>query len=477
MTKKKIDALSSSILGEIGGKDNVAMVTHCMTRLRFNLKDESVPDDEKIKNIPGVLGVTRSGGQYQVVIGQTVNEVYETVREKIGGLESGTNNSNREAKAKEKLTLKSVGNNILNGLAGSLTPLIPVLIAASMFKMIPAVFGPSMLGWMTDTSDLFKLFTFVGDAGFYFFPILVGYTASKKFGATPVLGMFLGAILIHPNFLQMAIDGTPFSVYGIPVQAMNYTSSVIPAILSAWVLSYVERFFNKYLPAALRAVFAPTLSIAVMLPISLVVLGPIGFVSGNWISQALLSLDNFAGFLAIAIIAAVYELLVMTGMHILLITTLITVFTATGQEAVVMPAAAVASICVAGMSLGTSLRLKNKEERSLGLGFFIASFVGGVTEPSLYGLAMRYKKPFIGLMAGGFVGGLYAGLTGATAYAMVPSASVLVLTSFAGGSVSNLVNGIIACSLGFVVSAVVSYAVGVEKKNEHVANVDVAVEA
>lgn len=471
MSKKNYDELADRIVSEIGGKDNVSTVTHCMTRLRFNLKDESLPNDENLKNVKGVLGVTRSGGQYQVIIGQTVDEVYETVVKKISNVSSNEGSQ----KNKEKMTFKKIGNNILDGLAGSLTPLIPVLIAASMFKMIPAVFGPSMLGMMSETGDLFNLLTFVGDAGFYFFPILVGYTASRKFGATPVLGMFLGGILIHPTFLQMATEGINFSVYGIPTQAINYTSSVIPAILSAWVLSYVERFFNKYLPSALKAVFAPTLSIAVMLPVAFVVLAPIGFIVGNWISQGLLSLDNVAGFLAVAIIAAIYQLLVLTGMHVLLVTTLITVFASTGQESVVMPAAAVASICVAGMCLGTFLRIKDKEEKSLGFGFFIASFIGGVTEPGLYGLAVRYKKPFIGLISGGFVGGLYAGITGVTAYTLVPSASVLAITAFVGGSTTNLINGVIACVIGFVVSAVVSYVIGVEKKESDKKVVDSAV--
>lgn len=472
MSKKNYDELANEIINAVGGKKNVSTVTHCMTRLRFNLKDESLPNDENLKDVKGVLGVTRSGGQYQVIIGQTVDEVYETVRQKIGNDPQSGSNDRESEKSKEKLTLKKIGNNILNGLAGSLTPLIPVLIAASMFKMVPAVFGPAMFGLMSETGDLFKLLTFVGDAGFYFFPILVGYTASKKFGATPVLGMFLGGILIHPTFLQMATEGIEFSVYGIPTQAINYTSSVIPAILSAWILSYVERFFNKYLPSALKAVFAPTLSIAVMLPIAFVVLAPVGFIVGNWISQGLLSLDNVAGFLAVAIIAAIYQLLVLTGMHVLLVTTLITVFASTGQESVVMPAAAVASICVAGMCLGTFLRINDKEEKSLGFGFFIASFIGGVTEPGLYGLAVRYRKPFIGLISGGFAGGLYAGLTGVTAYTLVPSASVLAITAFVGGPTANLVNGIIACVIGFVVSAVVSYVIGVEKKEGNKKNVD-----
>lgn len=465
------DKIAEEMLANVGGEANISSVTHCMTRLRFNLKDESIVNDEKIKAIDGVLGVGHSGGQYQIIIGQTVEKVYEAIiKNSFLETESSVDNHDNE---KKKLTFKEVGNKILDGLAGSLTPLIPVLVAASMFKMIVALFGPDMLGIIQEGTQLFTLLTFVGDAGFYFFPVMIGYTASKKFGATPVLGMFLGAILIHPTLMQIAEDGLDFSVYGIPASAENYSSTVIPIILSVWIMSYIEKYLKKVVPETLSTILTPTVTIIIMLPIMLVILGPTGFFIGDYISRFLLSLNSsIVGFLAIAIIAALWQFLVMTGMHLLMITTMITVFAQNGQEAAVNPAALIASMCVAGMSFGTFLKLKNKEEKALAFGFLTATFIGDVTEPAMYGLGMRYKKPFIGMIVGGFAGGLYAGITGVTTYSLIPVASFISLTAFFGGTITNIINGFISCTIGFIVSAFVSYILGVNDNQKEAIEVE-----
>ena len=467
---KEVDFAKAAreILAAIGGKENVANVTHCMTRLRFNLKDESIPQKEEIQAIQGVIGVVQAGGQYQVIIGQTVDQVYQELCEagefKAAGLKSV---QRREKKPRPK-NLKEWGSAILDGLAGCLTPLIPLLVAASMFKLFVAVFGPAMLGWMEEGSDLYKLFAFVGDAGFYFLPVAVGYTSAKKFGVTPVIGIFLGGVFLHPVLLGMAAQKTAFTVYGIPAIPQNYASTILPSILSVWVLSYVEAFFKQHLPDTLKTIFAPTLSMLVMLPISLCVLGPAGSFLGTYICGGLLSFSKLGGvgsILVMAVIGALYEFLVMSGMHLVLIATLILVFSSTGQEALVTPGACAASLAVSGMALGTALRLRNKEERSLSIGYLIAGFIGGVTEPALYGVGMRYKRPLLGMMLGGAAGSAYAGIVGLTAYNMVPVASVLCLTAFAGGSTANLINGVVLGVISFSIAAAGSYFAGVEGKN------------
>lgn len=466
----KNQELAQRILESVGGQTNVSQVTHCMTRLRLNLVDDSIVDTNEVKKIPGVLGVSQKGGQYQIIIGQTVPHVYDAFMGQLekSGITVSQDESEQKQVEKEPFSLKKLGNTILDGLAGSLTPLIPALVAVSMFKMVIAVFGPSMLGVIADGSQLYQLLTMVGDAGFYFFPILLGYTASKKLGTTPVLGMLLGAILVHPTLIQIATEGQVFSVYGISASAQNYSNTVIPIILSVWVMVYVEKFYKKIVPTTLATVFSPALAIATMLPIMLIVLGPIGFRLGEYLSRFLLSLDSVAGFLAVAVIAALWQFLVMTGMHLLLITTMITVFAQNGQEALVSPAAIVASICVAGMSLGSFLSLRKKDERALAFSFLVASFIGGVTEPALYGLGARYKKPFIGLIIGGLAGGVYAGITGVTTYAMIPVASFIAMTAFFGGTTANTINGLIACGIGFIISAGVTYVLGVKETKKEV---------
>lgn len=405
----------------------------------------------------------QAGGQYQVIIGQSVGRVYEYLCD-IGGFKNDSLVDNDINQQKEKMTLKSIGAGILDGIAGCLTPLIPLLLAASMFKLLVAVLGPSMLGVVNEKSDLYTLLTLVGDAGFYFFPIIVGYTAAKKFGATPVIAMFLGGVMLHPTFVSMAAEEKPFTVFGIPIQVQNYSSTIIPIILSVWVMSYIEKFFKKYIPTTLKTIFASFLTVLIMLPITLVVLGPAGSFLGKYISKGLLGLSDIGpSFVAVALTAALWEFLVMTGMHVVMIYTLILAFSTNGYESLIMPAATVASLSVSGMCLGAALRLKNKEHRSLSFSYLIAGAIGGVTEPGLYGVGMRYKRPFVGLIVGGLAGGLYAGIMHVTGYTLIPIASVLAGLSFAGGSTVNFVNGIISMAISFIVAAVVTYFFGFKK--------------
>lgn len=443
--------IAQDVLKAVGGKDNIVHVAHCMTRLRFNLKDESLATDEGITAIPGVAGVMHSAGQVQIIIGQNVSKVYEEFTALTG---LGDKPADAPA-AKKKLTPKNVGLGIMDALAGSLTPTIPVLLTASIFKMLVAVLGPDMLGVLAAESHLMTLFTFVGDAGFYFFPLLIGYTAAKKMGATPVMGIFLGAIMMHPTFMGLA--GTEFTVLGIPCVPQSYASTVLPIIMSVWVMTHVEKFFKKVIPEMLQVLFVPVLTTFVMLPITLCVLGPAGAFLGNYVCGAIVAFSEVFGFIGTAVIGALWQFLVMTGMHQVMITQMIMLFSTHGFDAVVSVGATCASLSVTGMCLGAFLALKDREQKSLGLSYTVAAIIGGVTEPGMYGIAVRYTKPFIGMAAGGFVGGLYAGIMGVKAYALVPVASFLCLTSYAGGDAMNFVHGVISGIISIVVAAAVTY--------------------
>ena len=458
--------IAEDVLKAVGGSENVAHATHCMTRLRLNLKDDSIPNDEQVKKIPGVLGVARSGGQYQVIIGQNVPKVYkEVLTMGVSAAATGSSGEGGE-KPKEKLTLKGVGMNILNYLAGSLTPLIPILIGAAMFKTILSIFGPDMLGLFSAESDLFKLFDFVYDAGFYFLPIYVGYTAATKIGASPILGMFMGGILLAPDFLAMAAaeEVTKFTVFGIPAYLTDYSQSVIPIILSVWAMSYVEKFLKKHIPDALSTIFVPFLTILIMLPISLCLLAPLGAYVGLYVSTALISFGNVGGFIAVAVIAAIWEFLVMSGMHVVMVVTVLNIYMTTGYETVIWPAALCATAATFGIALGAFLRIRDKEEKSLSLGYFISGIVGGVTEPALYGIGLKYKKPLIALMIGGAVGGLYVGLTHSYMYGL-GATNFLMILSFSGGSTTNFINGTIGCVISMLAAAAATYMIGFDKND------------
>ena len=471
MAKQNYNEIAKNVLDAVGGKENVIGVTHCITRLRFTLKDQSIPKDDEVEAIDGVVGIMHSAGQYQVVIGQTVDAVYNELC-KVGGFTNKDAELNENTQKTNKITLKSVGSGILDYMAGSLTPLIPMLIAAALFKTLVALLGPDMFGVLSGTSDIYTLFTFVGDAAFYFFPVIIGYTASKKLNCNPILGMFLGAILIHPTFVSMATEGTSFTVFGIPCSVQSYSATIIPIFLSVWVLSYVEKFFYKVVPSMLRVVFAPFLTILIMLPVTLCVLGPAGAFIGKYICDGLLAMGDFGGIatiLAIALIGALWEFLVMSGMHWVLISTMIVVLSSAGQESVVSAATVAASFAVGGMSLGAALRQRKAEDRSASISYVVAQVIGGVTEPGLYGLGFRYKRPFIGMAIGGFAGGLYGAIVGLTAYNIVPVASFLCIFGYSGGSTMNLINAIISAAIAFVVAAVATYLIGLEKKEKNVA--------
>ncbi len=457
--------LAEDVIERVGGASNVTNVTHCMTRLRFNVKDNSLVDGEAIKGLKGVLGYVFNGGQHQIIIGQTVPELYKAVCEKGGFAMKAKVEDKETEKVKEKLTLKSAFNNALNYAAGSLTPLIPLIIAAAMFRTVQTILGPGMLNVISADSNLYNILGMAYNAGFYFMPLYIGYTASKKLGANPALGMFMGGILVAPELIAWAAEGiTSTTVYGIPAPVANYSQTILPILLSVWVLSYVEKFFNKVVPTTLRTIFAPFLTMVVMLPVSLCLLAPLGNWLGIGVGTVLMKFGGVGGFLAVAVIAALWEFLVMSGMHLVLAVTMMTVLMTQGYEGIVSPAACCATFAAMGMALGAALRIKDKEEKSLNFGYFISGLLGGVTEPALYGCGLKYKKTLLGLIIGAAAGGLYAGITGVNVY-MLSATNVLMILGYIGGSTANLINGIISCVITLVVSAAATYFLGFDKND------------
>lgn len=465
----KYQELAAKVLDLVGGKDNVEHVLHCATRLRFNLKDQGCMDESGLKKLKGVLGLVKAGEQIQVIIGPDVDKVFDEVQVLLGNeqlegeLTANTVKAGQEIK--KRWTAKVFFLGILDALSGSLGPVIPVITACAFFKMLTSLLGPDMLGVLTAESNLYTLLTFVGDAGFYFFPVIIGYTAAKKFNVMPVLGILLGCIMMHPTFVAMASEGTSFTVYGIPCMVQNYGSTILPIIISVWLMSYVERFFNKFLPSSIRTVFAPAFTIAVMLPITLCIVGPAGAFLGNYVVGGLLGLQNIIGFVGMALIAALYPLLVMTGMHMVLITALFQVFATQGFDGFAGPALTFASFSVMGVCVGAMLRIKNREQKALAAEFAVTAIVAGTSEPCLYGICTRYKRPFIGLIAGGFAGGLYAGIAGVISANLVPSTNFMAALAFTGSTGVNLTNGLIGCAISLVVAAAVTYFFGFSKND------------
>ncbi|MCH4265876.1 MAG: PTS transporter subunit EIIC [Solobacterium sp.] len=458
------EQIAKDVLAAVGGKGNIAFVTHCITRLRFTLKDKSVPNSEEIKKIPGVLGTNVAGDQYQVIIGQNVPKVYDFLCKEAGLEQAAAVDENLDA-PKEKLTLKSIGGKILDYLAGSMTPLIPAMMAAAMFKTLEVVLGPDMLGFITSDSDFYKLCEFVYYGFFYFLPIYLGYTASKKVGLNPMLGAFAAGCLLVPDFVTLAnTEGATFSVYGISARLMTYGQTVLPILLIVPVMSVVFKFFAKHIPDVLSTVFTPFLTMVVMVPLIYCILGPLGGYLGDLIGNGLVAFGDFGGFLAVAVVAALWEFLVITGMHQVLIVFGITTLMSVGSDHFVLVAGGMATWAAFGMAFGSFLRMRNKDEKALALGYTVSGLLGGVTEPVLYGIGFKYKKPFIAMMIGGFCGGIYAGLTGVGTYVM-GATNFLAVIGYLGGGTSNMINGCIGAAIAFSVSAALTYFIGFNKND------------
>ena len=464
--------IAEEVLAAVGGPDNIMSVTHCMTRLRLNLKDQSIPQDARIKDIKGVLGAQWSGGQYQVIIGQNVPKVYEAVL-KLGVSGEGAVNEDLDVGGKQPITPKSIGMAILGYLSKSVVALIPIMMAAAMFRTIAAVAGPTMLNiWAADSVEYNLFNNWLYNAGFYFMPIFLGWSAAKQLGASQQLGMMLGGVLIAPDLIAMVTaaaesGATTTSVLGLPAALNNYSSTVLPILLCVPVMWQVEKFFKKIMPDALSTVFNPFLTMLIMVPVSLCVLAPIGSFFGDILGNFMFALGNTGGvvtLLTVAVIAALWEFLVMTGMHQVLLTLGMAMLVQNGFDACVFVGGTIACAASWGMAFGGFLRIREKDEKGQMLGFFISALIGGVTEPTLYGCGFKYLRTFIGLAVGGFAGGLVAAIAGVKIYVIGNASVISAVAGIAGGGMQNILWGGISLAAGFAVAAAVTYLFGFTKE-------------
>lgn len=455
------EKIATAVIEAVGGLGNVAGVQHCMTRLRFNLKDDSNIDDERVKKIEGVQGVMRRGGQYQVIIGTNVSEVYDAAV--ALGLhadgEVDENPSGAKDGVKLDLTPSGVGNAILDYLSGSVVPLIPVLITGALFQTLGTVLGPTVLNVVSAESDFSLLCTQVYNAAFYFLPIIAGYSAARKLGANPFLGAFMGAILMEPSFAALASqEGATFSVLGIPAPVANYSQTLIPVLLSVVLLARVQQFFERVLPEAIRTIFAPFFTMFVMMPFSLCLLAPIG----NWVGEGIAALfmwiaaTPFKPF-AVALISALWGFLVVTGMHLGIAAIALAQYAVAGQDTLVLLGANISNFVCSACALAVFFRLKHSDNKVLTMGYIVTHVFGGVGEPLYYGVHFRYRSPWVGQFVGGFFGGLYAALTGVINYS--PIQGFFTPLGFLGGTTSNFVNACIAMAISCIVAFAVTYIV------------------
>lgn len=440
----KFEELADRILDLTGGKENIVYFAHCVTRLRFNVKDKSLVGEEKIRKITGVIGCQWSGEQFQIIIGQAVGDAYNLICEKTG--------LKNEAAVEEKEEEGKKGFHpaaIIEGIAGCVSPLIHMLIAVGLLKVVVLV--GELTGLMPAGSNTHTVLSFAADAGFYFMPVLVGANAARKFGANMGLGMLTGAMLIHPSFIAGVEAGTALSVFGLPIYGASYASTIFPVIMAVFVLSRVEKFFARISPAAIRSITEPFLTMLVMIPLTLCVLGPVGAFLGVYVADILMWLYAQAGFLCVGLLSAVWPYLVMTGMHAALVPYALQILTATGQEPMQV-AGFISNLNQGAACLAVALKTKDTDLRATASSCALTAVLGGVTEPAMFGVTLPLKKPMIGAMIGSFLGGIIAGFLNVHVVAFAGSSGLFGLPVFLEATVSNLLYALLAMAIGFVCS-------------------------
>jgi len=465
--------LAEQILQAAGGADNVKQSWNCATRLRIIPYDENKMDEKAIKNIEGVMGLVHQGEQYQIVIGNSVNIVYEAFQKLLDQQESRSDNDNINADQGSQKRKVNIISKILNAIVGSITPMIPVLVAGGMGKCVVLLLN--MMGILPEASTTYQVLFFVFDSAFYFLPVFVAMSAARHFETNIYLAALVGCTLINPSFIEMVESGTDISFLTVPVLGFSYASTIIPSIVAIWILSYVDRFFNKHLWVSVRRFLAPLLSIFIVVPLTIVIIGPAMMYVSQGISEIIFYLSDKLGFLSIAIFSLIYPWIVTTGMHSALAVAGLDLINKNGFDPFTRVLTLMHNITQASATFAIALRTKNPVFKGTAISASLTALLAGITEPCLYGVTLKLRKPMYACMIGGFSGGLYAGITGVNAYIFLTPGLVSLpmwINPADTGNLANLWNAVIAMIIAAVVTFIATWVIGFEdvpvKKEETV---------
>lgn len=447
------EIVARKILEKIGGESNVNSVQHCMTRLRFVLKDESKADDEAVKKIKGVMGLVKQGGQYQIIIGNNVGQCYKELI-KLGDFKETTS-----SEVKEK---KGFFNSILDIVSGCMSATMPAIIGAGMIKVLLVILP--MIGILSNTSQTYVILNALGDATFYFLPLILVISSSKKFNINPYTLAAVIGVMVYPDFIGLVDAGEKISLFGLPVASASYAYSVIPVIMMAWVMQYVEKLADKITPAVTKNFLKPMLTLLIALPIALIVIGPIGFYAGELLSSGMIFVYDKAGWLAIMIMGALMPLLVMTGMHWAFVPLAIMNINNPniGFDALLLVGMLCSNLAQASSCLAVFLKSKNKDLKQVAGASSVSAFLAGVTEPAMYGVTLKYKKPLYACMIAGGVSGLYAGFVGLKCYVFATPALISLVQFIDPNGGSNFTNALITLGITVVLAFVLTWVFGFE---------------
>lgn len=431
--------VAEEILKNVGGAQNVSHLEHCSTRLRFTLVDDSKVDKEAIKNIPGVLGVTQTM-QTQVIIGSAVIEVYQEVEKLLSGVKMDKNMS-----PKKKQNWQSF---IVDFVISIFQPLIPAIAGGGILKSLLMLLN--LIGLLDKTTSTYQILTFVGDAPLYFLPLLVAITTANKLKVNSLVAVSAVGGLLLPGLTAMITEGT--NLAGFPIQNINYAYQVFPAILCVISYSFLEKFFTKISPKVIRSFFVPMMSLLIVVPLTLLVLGPIGFTFGQAFASVIMTIFARFGWIAVVLLAAFLPFMVVTGMHKAMIPYVITSLGETGKEIIYNAASLAHNIAEAGACFAVTIRSKDKGLKATAISAGISALFG-ITEPALYGVTILHKRVLYGVMFGSLIGGATLGILGVEAYVAV-GPGIASLSMFIS---ETLPNNLMYAVIGLVVSFIASF--------------------
>lgn len=404
---KDYTGLAKEVVAAVGGKENIVSVSNCMTRLRFILKDDSIPNESVIKGIKGVAGVMNQGGQYQVIIGTHVTNVIPFVHKEIDMTGDSLGQDGKEKAENMKLLKKdSIYSRFFKVIQGCLMPLIGPMCGVGILKGILAIL--TTLGVLSPTDGTYIVLYNAADTFMLLLPIFIGYSASKVFKTSPALMMAITAVLVSPALLSYATSGETLTFLGIPLKMINYQNTFFPAMAACWLGAQVEKASKKVLPDMLHLMFVPMITIIITVPVTLIVIGPIITVISNWIAAGVVALVDLSPMIAGIIIGATWQLIVLTGLHGAMIPIIFNNLMTLGADPL-NPILTMTVFAVTGVALGYGLKVKDKERKSMALGNVVAGLCG-ITEPIIYTIALPKFKEFICAFIGGGIAGGIIGL-------------------------------------------------------------------
>lgn len=439
--------LAEDIVQLVGGKENISSVTHCATRLRFNLKDTKKANKDELEKL-NILKVVESGGQYQVVIGPQVSMVFSELM-KLGDFGSETE-SIEDIKAKRR-----IASRMFNTISGTFTPLIPLICGSGLLKALIIVLV--MLGWLSEESGTYHILSASANSVFYFLPILMAITLALKLGVSPYISAAIAAALLEPNFTNLLQAGDTSSFLGIPVVLINYSSTVLPVFAAVCIYSLLEKFLKRVLHVQLHMIIIPMLSLLIMVPLTVLIFGPFGVYVGDAILQGTVFILDKSAILTGLVLGAGWVFIVILGLHWAIIPLMLSNITTTGSDAIM--GLIMATVWVAGgAALGVFLKTRDKNLKAVAGASLIPSLLSGITEPVIYGLFFRYKRVFVIAIV---MGGVASALAGALH---------VEATQIAGGIFTiptflPITSYVIVSALGLFGTALAVYVFGYETKH------------